>query len=113
MANGNACYVLGMNKFSGIFQARKMLKMTEKSEKCFKKRKNDSKYKSGWSKVIAKKVLDGHLRFGKLATLINILLILLYDQALVERLFSMVGKIDTQYRYSLSTFASFHLLELT
>ena len=51
-----------------------------------------------WSKVIVKKDLGGHLRFGKLATLINILLILPYDQAPVERLFSMVGKIHTQYR---------------
>jgi len=72
--------------------------MSYTSEKCLKKRKYDSKYKSEWSKVIAKKVLDGHLRFGKLATLIKILLILLYDQIPVERLFSMVGKINTQCR---------------
>ena len=25
MANGNVCYVLGRNKFSGIFQTRKVL----------------------------------------------------------------------------------------
>ena len=27
MANGNVCYVLGRNKFSGIFQTRKVLEV--------------------------------------------------------------------------------------
>ena len=49
MVNGNVCYVLGRTKFSGIFQTRKVRTggtMSEKSERCLKKRKYDSKYKS-------------------------------------------------------------------
>ena len=54
MANGKVCYVLGRNKFSGIFQTTKVQEVQRvKSLKCLKKRKDDSKYKSEWASQFA------------------------------------------------------------
>ena len=57
---------------------------------------------SWWSKVLSMKDVIGVARFSKLGQLIRVLLILPYDQAPVERIFSMVGKVDTKYRPTIS-----------
>ena len=54
-----------------------------------------------WSEIFKMKGLSGLATFGKLKRLVHVLLILPYDQAPVERVFSMVNKIDTKFRPSL------------
>ena len=54
-----------------------------------------------WSEIFKMKGPSGLAMFGKLKRLIHVLLILPYDQAPVERVFSMVNKIDTKFRPSL------------
>ena len=54
-----------------------------------------------WSEIFKMKGPSCLATFGKLKRLIHVLLILPCDQAPVERVFSMVNKIDTKFRPSL------------
>ena len=54
-----------------------------------------------WGQVMQLKDCGGQLRFGRLATLVTTLMILPYDQAPVERLFSLCTKNYTKFRASL------------
>ena len=55
-----------------------------------------------WSNLLQTKDCTGNLKYLHLAKLIKILLILPYNQAPVERIFSMVNKIDTKFRPTIS-----------
>ena len=55
-----------------------------------------------WGKVLSTKDGNNKPVYPNLAKLIKIVLILPYNQAPVERVFSMVGKIDTKFRPTLS-----------
>ena len=54
-----------------------------------------------WAHIFNMKGPSGVTTFGKLKKLIRVLLILPHDQAPVERVFSMVNKIDTKFRPSI------------
>ena len=54
-----------------------------------------------WAHIFKMKGPSGVTTFDKLKELIHVLLILPYDQVPVERVFSMVNKIDTKFRPSI------------
>ena len=57
-----------------------------------------------WAQVLARKdyVQNNSCVFAEISKLIKILLVLPYNQAPVERVFSMIGKIDTKFRPTIS-----------
>ena len=55
-----------------------------------------------WSNFLKTKDYSGNLKYPHLSKLIKILLILPYNQAPVERVISMVNKIDTKFRPTIS-----------
>ena len=57
---------------------------------------------SWWLRTLGTKSPSGQARFENLRILVSTLLVLPYDQAPVERVFSMVNKLHTKYRSSLS-----------
>ena len=52
MTNGNVCYVLGRNKFSCIFQTRKVLEV----QRVKSLKSDDSKYRIEWASEFAETV---------------------------------------------------------
>mgnify|MGYP001604959738 CR=1 FL=1 len=54
-----------------------------------------------WGEVLRKKRSSGDLVYPQVNKIVQILLILPYNQAPVERIFSLVTKIDTKFRHSL------------
>ena len=65
-----------------------------------------------WGRVLQLKDCMGQIRFGHLAVLIKTLLILPYDQAPVELLFSLCTKNDTKFRSSLGAETLCNLLHV-
>ena len=63
----------------------------------------DAAADSWWNEVLATKTANGALRYPSLAQLIPTLLVLPYNQAAVERAFSLVRKNATEFRPTLST----------